>query len=115
MVGTGAIASHFFHEPYSRYHKRNRIKITSEKFDSEQFEIPVYLIDGKEVEISTLATKSKILLSELLSFWSENQGLILKIHKKGSGFYTKYTVTSTNTIYDRASGKFKKLPAKKSG
>lgn len=85
---------------------------TSEKFESDQFEIPVFIIDGKESQPSILATKSKILLSELLSFWSEDQNCILRISKKGSGFYTKYTVVSTSSIYDKASGKIRKQTAK---
>ena len=87
--------------------------ITSDKFDSEQFEIPIFIIDGKLVTESTLATKSKVLLNELITFWDENESIILRIHKKGSGFYTKYTVISTNNIYDKASGKIAKQPTKK--
>jgi hypothetical protein len=84
----------------------------SDKFDSSQYEIPILIVVGKKVEPSILATKSKLLLNELIRFWSENEDLIVKIHKKGSGFYTKYTVTSTNNIYDKASGKFAKFVAK---
>ena len=84
----------------------------SDKFDSSQFEIPIFIISGKEVEPSTLATKSKVLLNEFIGFWSENENLILKVHKKGSGFYTKYTVTSTSNVYDKASGKIRKQTAK---
>ena len=88
-------------------------EVTSDKFDSSQFEIPIFIISGKESEPSTLATKSKVLLNELISYWDESENLILKVHKKGSGFYTKYTVTSTNSIYDKASGKISKQTAKK--
>ena len=87
-------------------------EIQSDKFDSSQYEIPIVIISGKEIELSTLATKSKVLLNELISFWNENPSLILKVYKKGSGFYTKYTVTSTNKIYDKASGKILKEPTK---
>ncbi len=86
-------------------------EITSEKFDSSQFEIPVFIISGKEIEVSTFATKSKVLINELIGFWDENENLILKVHKKGSGFYTKYTVTSTSKVYDKVSGKISKQPA----
>lgn len=84
----------------------------SDKFDSEQFEIPIIIIIGKDISESILATKSKILLNELISLWSDNDKLIVRIHKKGTGFYTKYTVTSTNSIYDKASGKTRKQTAK---
>ena len=87
-------------------------EIASDKFDSSQFEIPIFIISGKDVEESTLATKSKVLLNEFINHWSENENLILKVHKKGSGFYTKYTVTSTSNIYDKASGKIRKQTAK---
>ncbi len=87
-------------------------EITSEKFDSSQFEIPIFIISGKDVEESILATKSKVLLNELISYWSEDENLILKVHKKGSGFYTKYTVNSTNKLYHKVSGKFSKQPTK---
>ena len=89
--------------------------ISSDKFDSEQFEIPIFVIDGKEVLPSTLATKSKILLNSLIEHWNEEENLIVRVHKKGSGFYTKYTVTSTESLYDKASGKIRKQPAKKKG
>jgi len=88
-------------------------EVQSDKFDSSQFEIPIVIIEGKSIEESTLATKSKVLLNELISNWSENEDLILKIHKKGSGFYTKYTVTSSDKLYDKASGKILKKPPKK--
>ena len=87
-------------------------EIASDKFDSSQFEIPIFIVSGKDVEESTLATKSKVLLNEFISHWSENENLILKVHKKGSGFYTKYTVTSTDKIYHKVSGKISKRPAK---
>ena len=87
-------------------------EIANDKFDSSQFEIPIFIISGKDVEESTLATKSKVLLNEFISHWSESENLILKIHKKGSGFYTKYTVTSTSKVYDKASGKISKEPPK---
>jgi len=87
-------------------------EVASDKFDSSQFEIPILVISGKESEASTLATKSKVLLNELISFWNESENLILKVHKKGSGFYTKYTVTSTNKVIDKASGKISKETAK---
>lgn len=85
---------------------------TSDKFDSSQFEIPIFVISGKEIEESVLATKSKVLLNEFINYWNENESLILKVHKKGSGFFTKYTVTSTNRVYDKASGKISKEAAK---
>ena len=87
-------------------------EIASDKFDSTQFEIPIFVIDGKDVEVSTLATKSKVLLNEFITYWSESEDLILRVHKKGSGFYTKYTVTNTSKVYDKVSGKIKKQPAK---
>ena len=87
-------------------------EISSDKFDSSQFEIPIYIISGKDSEPSTLATKSKVLLNEFITHWSENENLILRVHKKGSGFYTKYTVTNTNRVYDKASGKIVKKTAK---
>ncbi|MCK5615654.1 hypothetical protein KAR91_78040, partial [Candidatus Pacearchaeota archaeon] len=80
-------------------------EIASDKFDSSQFEIPIFIISGKDVEDSIFATKSKVLLNELISYWNENEDLILKVHKKGSGFYTKYTVTSTFKVYHKVSGK----------
>ncbi len=73
-------------------------EIPSDKFDSSQFEIPIYIVSGKDLEPSTLATKSKVLLNELINYWNESEDLIIKVHKKGSGFYTKYTVTSTSNI-----------------
>ena len=90
----------------------NLDEVTSDKFDSSQFEVPIFIISGKEVEGSILATKSKVLLNELINFWNEDSDLILKVHKKGSGFYTKYTVTDTSSIYDKASGKIRKKAAK---
>ena len=87
-------------------------EITSDKFDSSQFEIPILIVSGKDTDPSTLATKSKVLLNEFINWWSENEDLILKVHKKGSGFYTKYTVTSTNKVYDKVSGKISKQPPK---
>lgn len=87
-------------------------EIASDKFDSSQFEIPIFIISGKNVTESTLATKSKVLLNEFINHWSEDENLILKVHKKGSGFYTKYTVTSTSKIYDKTSGKISKQPSK---
>ena len=87
-------------------------EIASDKFDSSQFEIPIFIISGKDVEESILATKSKVLLNEFINHWSENEDLILKVHKKGSGFYTKYTVTSTDKIYHKVSGKIVKETAK---
>ena len=87
-------------------------EIASDKFDSSQFEIPIFIISGKDVEESTLATKSKVLLNEFINHWTEDENLILKVHKKGSGFYTKYTVTSTGKIYHKVSGKISKQPAK---
>jgi len=86
--------------------------IRSDKFDSEQFEIPIIIVEGKTIVESTLATKSKVLLNELINFWAEQESLIIRVHKKGSGFYTKYTVKSTNSIYDKASGKIRKEPPK---
>ena len=86
-------------------------EIASDKFDSSQFEIPIFIISGKEVEESTLATKSKALLNEFLDHWGKDENLILKVYKKGSGFYTKYTVTSTSKVYDKMSGKISKQPA----
>ena len=86
---------------------------SSEKFDSEQYEIPIFVIDGKESFPTIIATKSKVLLSEFISLWSENQSYILRVNKKGSGFYTKYNVINSNKIYDIASGKISKNPAKK--
>ena len=86
-------------------------EISSDKFDSNQFEIPIFVIDGKEVYESILATKSKVLLSECLAQWSDDPERILRVFKKGSGFYTKYTVTASANIYDKASGKIlKKAP-----
>lgn len=90
----------------------NLDEISSDKFDSSQYEIPILVISGKEVSQSTLATKSKVLLNELITYWSENENLILRVHKKGSGFYTKYTVTTSANIYDKASGKIVKKTAK---
>lgn len=87
-------------------------EVTSDKFDSSQFEIPIFVITGKEIEESTLATKSKVLLNEFINHWSQNENLILRVHKKGSGFYTKYTVTSTDKVYDKVSGKIVKQTAK---
>ena len=88
--------------------------VPSDKFDSEQFEIPIVIVEGKDTSLSILATKSKVLLNELISLWSENDNLIVRCHKKGSGFYTKYTVTSTDKVYDKASGKISKYLRKKS-
>jgi hypothetical protein len=86
--------------------------ITSDKFDSEQFEIPVVVISGKDISKSILATKSKLLLNELISFWDSDPDLIVRIHKKGTGFYTKYTLEPSTKVYDKASGKIKNKGAK---
>ena len=87
--------------------------VTSDKFDSEQFEIPIIIIDGKDTSQSILATKSKVLLNELIKIWNELDSVIVRIHKKGSGFYTKYHVTTSTSIYDKASGKIAKKTPKK--
>ena len=87
--------------------------VRSETFDSDQFEIPIFLFENKEVTQSILATKSKLLLNDLINFWAEQEALILRVHKKGTGFRTKYTVTSTSSTYDKATGKIVKQPAKK--
>ena len=89
--------------------------ISSDKFDSEQFEIPIFVIEDKEATTSILATKSKILLNSLIELWNEKENHIVRIHKKGSGFYTKYTVEGTEYLYDKASSKIRKIPAKKKG
>lgn len=87
--------------------------VFSDRHESEQYEIPIIAVDDSAPYESILATKSKFLLVELLNGWKDNENLVLRIKKAGTGFYTKWTVQRSNTIYDKASGKMRRLPAKK--
>lgn len=86
----------------------------SDRHESEQYEIPVVVIepDVDHYE-SILATKSKDLLVKLLNVWKEHENILVRLHKSGTGFYTKWTVTKIKQYYDKASGKVTKTPPKK--
>jgi len=88
--------------------------VLSDSHGSEQYEVPIRVHDPDiETYESILATKSKLLLVELINHWKVDENLILRIHKEGTGFYTKWKVAPSNHIYDKVSGKVKKRPAKK--
>lgn len=93
---------------------RNIEPVLSDQHGSDQYEIPVFVKDPDEdLYESVLATKSKHLLINLLNEWKDSPSIILRLHKQGTGFYTKWTIVRSTSFYDKASGKVKRLPAKK--
>jgi len=93
---------------------RNIEPVLSDRHGSDQYEIPIWVTDPDiDIYESVLATKSKHLLVELLNKWEKCPDTILRIHKEGTGFYTKWTINHTKKLYDTASGKVKNLPATK--
>jgi len=88
--------------------------VLSDRHGTDQYEIPILVKDpDTDIYESILATKSKGLLVELLNGWKDDERIIIRLVKEGTGFYTKWTVTPSNHYYDKASGKVKNLPAKK--
>lgn len=88
--------------------------VLSDRHGSDQYEIPIIVKDvDEDLYESILATKSKDLLVKLLNEWKESPTILLRLSKEGTGFYTKWTVSRTPYRYDKASGKVKRLPAKK--
>jgi len=88
--------------------------VLSDQHGSEQYEIPIVVKNPDEdLYESILATKSKHLLINLLNEWKDMPNIFLRLTKEGTGFYTKWTVARTTSIYDTVSGKVKRLPAKK--
>lgn len=77
----------------------------NDRHNTEQYEIPIFVVSTDKVSESVLATKSKTLIVQLLSCWEPSPQRIIRLKKTGTGFYTKWTTTISNKYYDMASGK----------
>ena len=93
---------------------KNMEPVLSDRHGTDQYEVPIIVQDvGQTLYQSILATKSKDLLVKLLNIWQEDPRIVVRLHKEGTGFYTKWSVDITEFRYDKASGKVTKQPAKK--
>lgn len=101
--------------PYSQFEALD--DVSSGTYDTEQYEVPIYVVDGieegHEPFESILATKSKNLLVHLLNGWKIHHSHILRLKKQGSGFHTKWTVQESGKYYATATAKVTKTPPKK--